>query len=335
MPGENIADWSKTAVSNGTADSLINWAEGQARASVNNSARGMMAAHAKNRDLQNGSYVTGGTASAQTFTSGIGYTAMPTALRVLLKIGPLLTNTGSVTLNMDGIGPFTVFNQFSQPLTPGILRENSYAEFLWQGSSWILVNVPPLAALTNIRKFIAGDTYPATSANVQVLVMCKAGGGGGGSSTTAARGGGGGEGQVSWKLTTAMALSGLAVTVGQGGAALPPNNAAGNDGGTSSIGGVVTAIGGKGGTYGVLGGQGGNGGIGGSNDYGMPGAPGHDGSDVTATLTLHARGGGQGGGQGGGAGAANSGGGGGGGNNSITSGAGASGLVVCHEFGTI
>jgi hypothetical protein len=42
--------WSQTASSDASADSTINWAEGQAPSSVNDSARAMMAATAKYRD---------------------------------------------------------------------------------------------------------------------------------------------------------------------------------------------------------------------------------------------------------------------------------------------
>src|SRR5580765_1316814 len=102
MPGEDIQSWSTTAATNATADTGINWAEGQPRASVNNSARSMMAAHAKDRNLRNGSITTGGSANAQTFASGIPYTTAPTGMVVRLKLG--FTNTGAVTLNMDSIG---------------------------------------------------------------------------------------------------------------------------------------------------------------------------------------------------------------------------------------
>ena len=99
MPGENIQDWSTIAVNNGNSDSSINWAEGQPRASVNNSSRSQMAAHAKDRNLKNGSIVTGGTPNAQTFFSGLDYTTVPTGLVVKLQVGPTLTNTGPATLN--------------------------------------------------------------------------------------------------------------------------------------------------------------------------------------------------------------------------------------------
>src|SRR4249920_1196276 len=116
MPGENIQDWSITAASNATADTSINWAEGQARASVNDSARSMMAAHAKNRNLQNGSIVTSGTVNAHAFFSGLDYTTVPTGLRVLLKIGPALTNTAAATLNMDNIGAVAIKDNLAAAL---------------------------------------------------------------------------------------------------------------------------------------------------------------------------------------------------------------------------
>jgi hypothetical protein len=42
--------WSRTAASNATADSSVNWAEGQAPSSVNDSARALMASAAGFRD---------------------------------------------------------------------------------------------------------------------------------------------------------------------------------------------------------------------------------------------------------------------------------------------
>ena len=109
MPGEDYQSWSPTAANNDTADTAINWREGMARAAVNDSSRSLMAAHAKNRNLQNGSIVTTGLPNQQNFASGVGYiTAVPSNMRVMLKIGPGLTNTGPMTLNMDGIGDVAV-----------------------------------------------------------------------------------------------------------------------------------------------------------------------------------------------------------------------------------
>jgi hypothetical protein len=152
MPSENIYDWSTTAINNGTADSGISWPEGQTRASVNNSARGMMAAHAKDRNLKNGSIVTTGTANAQAFTSGVGYTTVPTNMLVKLKIGPGLTNTGAATLNMDGIGAVSIKNQRGEDLLPGELFADLYADFLYTGTNWILVNNTANIGATLITK---------------------------------------------------------------------------------------------------------------------------------------------------------------------------------------
>lgn len=357
MPGEDIQSWSITALNNGNADSSINWLEGQPRASVNNSARSMMAAHAKARNLTNGSIVTGGTPNAQTFTSGLGYVTTPIGLRVMLKIGPGLTNTAAgPTLNMDGIGAATIFSQISQPVPAGALLENSYNEFLYIGANvyiWLsTVTAPTIAAGDNdqsiattafvqaalaagsigIRVFNASSTYPVTSSPNKVLVYCKgAGGGGAGATVAGPRGGGGGEGAESWCLTFASTLSGLAVTVGIGGAA----GVDGAAGGHSSIGVLAAANGGSGGTRGDNGGSGGAGGVTGFGQYTMAGAPGQSGSDASGTLGFYAAGGGKGGGIVGTSGVANSGGGGGNGSNSSAAGAGGSGIVVCYEYGTI
>jgi microcystin-dependent protein len=65
--------WSRTASSNATADGSINWAEGQAPSTVNDSARAMMAAAAKYRDDVSGAIVTTGgfTAFAGGVLSGV------------------------------------------------------------------------------------------------------------------------------------------------------------------------------------------------------------------------------------------------------------------------
>lgn len=343
MPGENIQDWSTTAANNGTADSSINWAEGMARSAVNNSARSMMAAVAKDRNLKNGSITTGGTANAQTFTSGVTYTSVPTGLRATLKIGASLTNTGAVTLNMDGIGAVTIKDKAGADLAGGNLRAGQYAEFLYNGTNWIFLGVPVGDTFVNVRVFTSNGTYPTvTNGGVKVLVMCKGGGGSGGGNNVAgatAFGGGGGEGQESWKLTAASNLSGQTVTVGAGGTGIGANtNSDGAAGNTTSIGSVVTAGGGGGGLSCPNGGVPGAGGSGGTNDWGMPGCPGGGGTANAALAVTMGIGGGKGGGipQVSANGVANSGGGGAGARGTGSgSGNGGSGIVICYEFGVI
>ena len=61
--------WSQTASADASADSTVNWAEGQAPSSVNDSARAMMAATAKYRDDIAGAVVTTGTSTAYAVSS--------------------------------------------------------------------------------------------------------------------------------------------------------------------------------------------------------------------------------------------------------------------------
>ena len=140
MATEDLQSWSVTAGSNANADAGINWAEGQARASVNNSARSMMAAHAKDRNLRNGSITTAGTANAQTFSSGVSYTgAVPTGLIVKLKVGVGLTNTAALTLNMDAIGAVTVKDMAGRDVVGGAFIAGRYVDLVYNGTNWILL----------------------------------------------------------------------------------------------------------------------------------------------------------------------------------------------------
>jgi len=174
MPGEDYQSWSTTAANNATSDSAINWAEGQARASVNNSSRSLMAAHAKNRNLLNGSIVTGGTVSAQTFSSGVGYTTIPTGLQVLLKIGPTLTSVVGTptTLNMDGIGAVNIKNQRDENVEKGLVA-GTYAHFLYNGTNWIWLEAELTTIINNSSTTIINQTVVNTTTGSVAFVDIK------------------------------------------------------------------------------------------------------------------------------------------------------------------
>lgn len=171
MPGEDYQSWSITAADNGAADSAINWAEGQARASVNNSSRSQMAAHAKNRNLLNGSIVTGGTASAQSFTSGVGYTTIPTGLQALVRIGAGLTSVDGTptTLNMDGIGAVNIKNQRDENVEKGLIA-GTYAHFLYNGTNWIWLEAEVLSIINNNTTTIINQTIVNTTTGAVAFV---------------------------------------------------------------------------------------------------------------------------------------------------------------------
>ena len=96
--------WSQTASSDATADSTINWAEGQAPSSVNNSARAMMAATAKWRDDIAGAIVTGGTSTAYTVSSYEVFDTLAHLGGQMIAFTPHTTNGATVTLNVDSLG---------------------------------------------------------------------------------------------------------------------------------------------------------------------------------------------------------------------------------------
>jgi hypothetical protein len=96
--------WSQTSASDATADSTINWQEGQAPSTVNDSARAMMAATAKYRDDVAGAIVTGGTSTAYTVSSYQVFDTLAHLGGQMIAFTPHTTNGATVTLNVDSLG---------------------------------------------------------------------------------------------------------------------------------------------------------------------------------------------------------------------------------------
>jgi hypothetical protein len=98
-----VYTWSQTAATNATADSTINWAEGQAPSTVNDSARAMMAAGAKWRDDISATITTAGSATAYTVTSNSIFDSLAHMNGQIVAFVPHASNTGSATLSVDGL----------------------------------------------------------------------------------------------------------------------------------------------------------------------------------------------------------------------------------------
>jgi microcystin-dependent protein len=96
--------WSRTAASNATADSNVNFAEGQAPSTVNDSARALMASAAGFRDDIAGAITTGGTSTAYTVTSYQVFDSLANMSGQVIAFTPHATNGATVTLNVDGLG---------------------------------------------------------------------------------------------------------------------------------------------------------------------------------------------------------------------------------------
>lgn len=96
--------WSQTSATNASADPTINFAEGQAPSSVNDSARAMMAATAKFRDDIAGAIATAGTSTAYTVASFSVFDSLAHMDKQMIAFVPHATNGATVTLNIDGLG---------------------------------------------------------------------------------------------------------------------------------------------------------------------------------------------------------------------------------------
>ena len=132
--------WSKTASNNATADATINWAEGQAPSTVNDSARAMMAAAAKYRDDVSGAIATGGTSTAYTLTSNQGFDSLANMSGKMVAFIPHATNGATVTLNVDGLGTKALRSAPSVELPAGVLIQGTpyCAVYSNSANEWIL-----------------------------------------------------------------------------------------------------------------------------------------------------------------------------------------------------
>jgi microcystin-dependent protein len=148
--------WSKTAENNATADSSINWQEGQAPSSVNDSGRAMMASIAKHRDDIAGAIVTGGTATAYTVASYEAFDALARLNGQIIAFTPHATNGATVTLNVDSLGARPLRSAPATELSAGTLIQgtpylalynNSDAAFYLHGFYGNPYNVPLAAGM--------------------------------------------------------------------------------------------------------------------------------------------------------------------------------------------
>ena len=113
--------WSQTAGSNAASDSAINWQEGQAPSSVNDSARAMMAATAKYRDDISGAIGTSGTSTAYIVNSYQVFDTLAHMNGAMIAFTPHTTNGATVTLNVDSLGAKPLRTSTGVELLAGML----------------------------------------------------------------------------------------------------------------------------------------------------------------------------------------------------------------------
>lgn len=153
----SIFDWSLTAADNANSDAAINWAEGQAPSTVNNSAREMMARVAEYLADYGGALVAGGTANVITVTTNSPFTAYADGLILALRIAA--DNTDATTINANGIGAKSVRKMLStgeNALTGAELQADGIYLFRYStalntaAGGWLLLN-PTIDIATPIK----------------------------------------------------------------------------------------------------------------------------------------------------------------------------------------
>src|SRR6266581_249095 len=117
--------WSQTAANNATADASVNWQEGQAPSSVNDSARAMMASVAKYRDDVSGAIVTSGTSTAYAVSSYEAFDTLAHLNGQIIAFTPHATNGSTVTLNVDGLGGKPLRSAPNAELPSGVLIQGT------------------------------------------------------------------------------------------------------------------------------------------------------------------------------------------------------------------
>lgn len=155
-----VKDWSTTAADNDDADATINWLEGQSPATVNNSARALMAAVASWRDSIDYGTVSGGTvggsANAITLTNSPTVGAREAGRRYLFKYTNTGT-TGAVTLVVDGLTSGAI-QYLGAALVSGDIATDDWVLVGDDGTNFQLLSVPRVSYF----KLINGLTADAT-----------------------------------------------------------------------------------------------------------------------------------------------------------------------------
>jgi microcystin-dependent protein len=143
----SIYDWSLSAANNGNADASINFAEGQAPSTVNNSARVLMSRVKEFLLDLGGAPIAAGTANAITVTVNSPFSAFADGIRIAFRA--VETNTGATTINVNSIGskPVVKFTNsgetalIGQEIQDNCIHELVYCSILNGGAgAWLLLN---------------------------------------------------------------------------------------------------------------------------------------------------------------------------------------------------
>jgi len=133
MASDSIFAWSTTASDNDDADSTINWSEGQNPSTVNNSARAVMARVSEFLSDITSAKTTAGTGAAYTVTATQQPASLPDGFTLLIL--PHADNTGTCTINVNGLGAKALRSTSAENMAAGVLKANQTALITYRQSS--------------------------------------------------------------------------------------------------------------------------------------------------------------------------------------------------------
>jgi hypothetical protein len=154
-----VRSYSITPANNATIDGVSYWPESMAPSAVNDAARFMCRDLAEMWELLSGTLTTAGSANAQTLTPTRAWTAYTNGDRVVVRIGSDLTNTGSATLNVSGLGAKNILKRDGvTTLSAGDLAEGGLYEMIYLsaiGAFVLLGEASSLDAVTSAGSDVA------------------------------------------------------------------------------------------------------------------------------------------------------------------------------------
>ena len=155
--------WSQTASTNSGVDSTINWAEGQAPGTVNDSARAMMAAIAKYRDDVGRAGSTAGSSSAYTLSTSQGLTTLTD--RFTVSFVAHTTNAASATIAVDGLAAKPLRTISGSAIEAGVLAQGSIytATYGSTADEWLIhsIQVDPSPFPVGVVMDYTGSSAPS------------------------------------------------------------------------------------------------------------------------------------------------------------------------------
>lgn len=153
-----------TTAGNNTSIDGVNVGEGCDPANLNNIDRSTFGMLARYHAVLNSSLTTGGSANAQTFTSGLGLSAYVNHMFVF-RAG--FTNTGDVTLNVDSLGSKQIrLPSGTQVWAGGIRAGGVYVVEYNTTLGWFVLLTPPAGLGVNAQT----DDYTLAATDSDLLV---------------------------------------------------------------------------------------------------------------------------------------------------------------------